>query len=100
METKHTPGKWEASGISVVQSESGMKIAISSPAFGAYASERQEANLNRIVACVNACESMADPAAEIAKLRADNERLRAALEACLLCNDVPTEELEAALKPS
>jgi hypothetical protein len=40
----------------------------------------QEANAARIVACVNACESMPDPAAEIAKLRADNERLKEVLE--------------------
>lgn len=31
----------------------------------------------RIVACVNACAGMADPAAEIAALRAEVERLKA-----------------------
>ena len=35
-----------------------------------YANRYQSANAARIVACVNACEGMADPAAEIAALRA------------------------------
>lgn len=38
--------------------------------------DTQAANLHRIVACVNACAGMDDPAAELARLRAENERLR------------------------
>lgn len=34
----------------------------------------------RIVACVNACAGMADPAAEIAALKAENSRQRTALQ--------------------
>lgn len=44
--------------------------------FGAVYS-REDAR--RIVACVNACAGMADPAAEIAKLRAERDKLMAAL---------------------
>ncbi len=35
-------------------------------------SPQQEANLRRIVACVNACAGMKDPAAEIEALRKEN----------------------------
>ena len=37
--------------------------------------EHDEANAERIVACVNDCEGMADPGAEIAKLRQDKAEL-------------------------
>jgi len=43
------------------------------------AAEATDANARRIVACVNACAGMADPAAEIAKLKARCERLTEAL---------------------
>ena len=36
----------------------------------------EHANAARIVACVNACAGMTDPAAELASLRAEVERLR------------------------
>ena len=40
-----------------------------------YLTEEQLANARRIVACVNACAGIADPAAEIARLRADNDEI-------------------------
>lgn len=49
------------------------------------------ANAARIVACVNACEGMADPAAEIAKLRAQNAELLAALTEMVRIWDGPRE---------
>ena len=41
--------------------------------------DHDKANANRIVACVNACAGMADPASEIAALKAQRDEL---LEAC------------------
>lgn len=38
--------------------------------------EKWEANAERIVACVNACAGMIDPAKEIAELRAEIARLK------------------------
>ena len=35
----------------------------------------QEANADRIVACVNACAGMKDPQSEITKLKSDNARM-------------------------
>lgn len=43
---------------------------------------RAEVNAARIVACVNACEGMVDPAAEIAELKAQRDELLAALNVC------------------
>lgn len=41
--------------------------------------DHDRANANRIVACVNACAGMADPASEIAALKAQRDELLAAL---------------------
>lgn len=60
MSTKHTPEPWIAVGERVV----GNGIIIASCSHG------DIANPGRIVACVNACAGMEDPAAEIAALRA------------------------------
>lgn len=40
-------------------------------------------NAARIVACVNACAGLSDPAAELARLREQNERMRDALQRAL-----------------
>lgn len=40
--------------------------------------EQSNADANRIIACVNACAGMVDPAKEIATLRAEVERLKKA----------------------
>jgi hypothetical protein len=40
-----------------------------------------DSNARRIVECVNACSGMADPAAEIARLRAVESALRALINA-------------------
>ena len=40
-------------------------------------------DMERIVTCVNACEGMADPADELARLRASNEELHTLLETAL-----------------
>jgi hypothetical protein len=46
-----------------------------------------EANASRIVACVNACAGMEDPAAEIERLKAQRDELLAALELAELVMD-------------
>ena len=59
------------------------------------------ANAARIVACVNACAGMADPAVEIAALKADNATLTAAANAeATECEALRSQrdELLAALK--
>lgn len=53
-------------------------------------STNRKANAERIVACVNACEGMEDPAAEIAALKAQRNELLAALEELMA---MPGEQL-------
>ena len=68
-ETRHTPEPWRvkfAHGTSDVYDKEGELIALVYPTEG----PENAANAARIVACVNACKGMADPAAEIAALRA------------------------------
>ena len=77
--TAHTPGPWEVSSSLYVVSPlgrvvakcDGMRVAdLDAPA------PQMFANAARIVACVNACEGIADPAS----LLEQNRVLRAALE--------------------
>lgn len=49
------------------------------PVASIYASFNDQANAARLVACWNACEGMADPAAELDTLRAQRDALRDAL---------------------
>ena len=88
---KHTPEPWEAYyGCVIAESEQGITIN------GGTGKEAREyyggnligesisdANADRIVACVNACAGMEDPAAEIAALRAEVERLKPAAKPSL-----------------
>ena len=55
----------------------------------------REANAERIIACVNACAGMADPAAEISRLRAAlGEREKAMEKAKTLVDDVAMMECD------
>lgn len=45
-----------------------------------YTATNDQANAARLVACWNACEGMADPAAELATLRAQRDALRDAAQ--------------------
>lgn len=118
-DTKHTPEPWIYEGLSGDIDE-GWEASLIIPgdkgnadwhsfivAYGLQgeegAGELAEANARRIVACVNACAGMADPEAEIAKLKAEMEELREAAEAymqlstCYRLGARPTEKLFAAL---
>lgn len=57
------------------------------------AEARNRADAARIVECVNACAGMADPAAEIARLRARNERMRKALERVMDIDRIPGSQM-------
>lgn len=74
---KHTPEPWTAAPFDGeferVQAR-GCVVAECVP------QDNMSANAARIVECVNACEGMADPAAEIAALRLTVERLLAVAE--------------------
>ena len=80
MKTKHTPEPWRVfkseqvyiHGIDGKNQESVMVFLteIEAEEIGSLLpQERQNANISRIVDCVNACAGMEDPAAEIAALR-------------------------------
>ena len=89
-EQKHTPGKWEywtgTECCSIVSADSVIAHTAADGTIGA-----GEANAQRIVACVNACEGVSDHLlplinwpdiqAKVNALRAENERLREALRA-------------------
>lgn len=84
-EQKHTPGPWiaESRGVSdgalvVKDAEFNEICVVRERAQRSYGPQDyiDQANAARIVACVNACEGMADPADEIAKLRAEVDRLK------------------------
>lgn len=71
MNTKHTPEPWvlnEFADIYDVDDSNGMLIAAVFPCEDLLL-ETHKANAARIVACVNACAGMEDPAAEIAALQ-------------------------------
>jgi len=68
--SEYTPEPWE-NHIGTIESESGWHIASCVTTNGGKAT----ANAARIVACVNAMAGIDDPAAEIAKLRAEREEL-------------------------
>lgn len=90
--TKHTPEPWEIVGKfsdKIYHAPSDTVVAQSwyPGASSISPADTMIANARRIVACVNACAGMSDPAAEIAALRAERdeweakaERYREALE--------------------
>lgn len=71
--SKHTPEPWNLDSDDVVAWIDGADGESITEVFG-------DANARRIVACVNACAGMDEPAVAIARLRAENARLREALE--------------------
>ena len=73
---KHTPEPWELRKMHGTEMW-GAKSHISDWFVFEFALEKDAA---RIVACVNACAGMDDPAAEIERLRAERGELLAALE--------------------
>jgi hypothetical protein len=81
-DTKHTAEPWivceKLSGSEnhqgfTIRSRGGWAIAVVNPLD--QHGTGGKANADRIVACVNACRGMADPAAEITRLRTANEEL-------------------------
>jgi hypothetical protein len=86
----HTPGPWEADGgdtstwWAVTLPTGGYVIADLSES--SYSADQDAANARRIVACVNACEGIDDPAAALAEvrevLRVDLRNLRVAASSC------------------
>jgi hypothetical protein len=83
---KHTPEPWEFKDTEMKITGAGdwfglQVIANVSPKMSfTKGMGTQCANAARIVACVNACAGMDDPAGEIERLRAEREQLLAALE--------------------
>lgn len=75
---KHTPEPWYQ------ESDGGGSIIAADPqcveVIGSTDGKKWQENARRIVACVNACAGMADPAKEIAKLKAERDELLAAME--------------------
>ena len=75
---RHTPEPWEAkNGTDIVTTWNtvygGPNLIARAALLGS--TEYRDSNARRIVACVNACEGMTDPAKEIAALRACALRL-------------------------
>ena len=68
-----TPGPWEVSSDGCHINAEGVAGSIA-VTYGPEPDREEDAR--RIVACVNACEGMDDPAAEIAHLRFEVERLK------------------------
>jgi hypothetical protein len=56
---------------------------------GALVAVAADEEATRIVACVNACAGMTEPAAELAALRAERDKLRKALEFAAKAYDAP-----------
>ena len=85
----HTRGPWRAAGEHVFSVNGRLTITYTN-----YGTESERlANARRIVDCVNACEGMADPAVEIAALRAKHETVEAELTA----NEQEVTRLQIAL---
>lgn len=79
----HTPEPWHLDGVRwVAAGTSPGQPYIADFNVGSYWRQTgtTQANAARCVACVNACAGMEDPAAEIARLRAQNDKMRAGLE--------------------
>lgn len=70
----HTPTPW-IKRETIIDSEQGDIIA--NFQHGGWEYTNSQENMKRIVECVNACEGMQDPAAEIAKLKARVAELEA-----------------------
>ena len=95
-EQKHTPEPWyEAGGIIFYHkgerllSDSLIAKFFASPRYGLNV-KTSYANAARVVACVNACAGMADPAAEIAALRARVAELEKEAQPCTCTPDETT----------
>lgn len=66
---KHTPEPWQHDNFKGVYDSNGRPIIFAGRGCDKTSLTEDEANAARIVACVNACEGMIDPANEIAALR-------------------------------
>ena len=82
METKHTPEPWVLADMYIVESDTTKGTAVvantRAPTTTPYSECR--ANAARIVACVNACAGIEDPAVELARLRRVEEAAHVALD--------------------
>ncbi len=67
--TKHTPEPWEAFDAEITTPDKRVFVAVTDESIHMTQNE-QRANAARIVACVNACAGMEDPAGEIERLQA------------------------------
>ena len=73
---KHTPEPWKVGAIlDDVDSSDGKLIAAVYPCEDSL-SEIRQANASRIVACVNACAGMEDPAKELFKLHTERQAMQ------------------------
>ncbi len=91
--SKHTPEPWKSKGC-VIRKDGFFEGKARD---NAYIGECDaEENSVRIVACVNACAGMENPAEEIAKLRADKARLIDALRKLTTTQEYASEEQELA----
>lgn len=102
-ESKHTPGPWYVSGQTILQdSERYSQIATllrmtfkAKPNGEYHPCEEMEANAARIVACVNACEGIDDPAQFVQNMRSDNRDLLHRLGNAEVENEALRAEIEA-----
>lgn len=78
-EQKHTKEPWVAKDTGVVAISGGANVICEAPIHYLESHQRWSANSARIVACVNACAGMPDPAAEFARLRDEVAKLKAEL---------------------
>ena len=85
MSAKHTSEPWHNETSPLVKAGDERLIANGAP-FSVDVRVLSEENFQRAVKCVNALAGMTDPAAEIAALKAENERMREALD--LIVNKV------------
>jgi hypothetical protein len=87
--SKHTPEPWVADHYdegdwSIGTCEMDRTIAENAPCIPRLPTSESAANARRIVACVNACAGMDDPAAGIARLKAREAEMREAIVGSLI----------------
>ena len=104
--SKHTPEPWVATDRAIKRDNGfgyGEIIANvpggnTSGPFFVQSNEECEANVSRIVSCVNACTGMEDPAAEIAELKQQRDELLSAAKLAIAdCVDLVSTDAGDAL---
>lgn len=95
-EQKHTPEPWIGTGMTTIRAAA-HNTEVGSTTGYSTGDAAATANRDRIVACVNACAGMDDPAADIARLRLCDEEAKN-LRTLMLSRTNQRDELLAALK--